>query len=80
MKQGQQHTLRQRAAADRYIRGIRNRAKREYAVAYRLHMTGPDVFPEPGRGTLGVMGAQAVRMSLAEIFRNEQDSSTQGGR
>lgn len=54
-------------AADRYVHRIRNQRKRAYAAAYWRFLRGVD--PEPERGELSVMAAQAVRMELREIMR-----------
>lgn len=56
-----------RKKVEHYIKHIRNDAKREYAKAYAAYLL--DGKPEPDRGTLGYMGAQAVRMNLAELIK-----------
>lgn len=52
-------------AAYRYIAKIRNPAKKEYAHAYLGYCQGQRT--EPERGSLSFMGAQAVRIALAEL-------------
>ena len=63
-------SLETRTAADRYIRALRNSAKREYAIAYRSYLTDDRAaFVEPKlTGKLSYMAAQAVRMHLDSIF------------
>lgn len=51
--------------AEAYIRGIRNAAKRAYAEAYARHMRHEG--PEPERGALSYMAAQAVRIQLTSL-------------
>lgn len=53
--------------ADKYIRSIRNAAKRAYAEQYLKWYTNPPTEAEPDRGALSYMGAQAVRINIAEI-------------
>lgn len=58
------------APALRYVRRIRNAAKREYADAYLRALAFHE--PEPARPEgLSVMGAQAVRMNLRELTRDD---------
>ena len=56
-----------------YIRMIRNRAKRDYALRYWSYLErdakGIQV-TEPSRGDLGYMAAQAVRFSLHDLRRH----------
>jgi hypothetical protein len=49
-----------------YIRALRNEAKRRYARAYVAWLY--DGGKEPDRGTLSVMGAQAVRLRVREYL------------
>jgi hypothetical protein len=52
--------------AARYIRAIRNRVKRAYAVAYLAYRLGEGPEPADPRD-LSYMAAQAVRMNLADF-------------
>ena len=58
--------------ARKYAARIRNAAKRGYADAYIAHLLGDA--PEPHRGALSFMGAQAVRHRLAEIRESARDA------
>ena len=64
----------------RYVRSIRNVSKRGYAEHYRAYLIAvsclkggadrPDLIePDWQNANLSYMGAQAVRMRLAEYFR-----------
>lgn len=55
-------------AARDYAESIRNGAKRSYALAY-LHQTIRNGLPEPERGELSFMAAQAVRMQIRQIVQ-----------
>jgi hypothetical protein len=66
---GIERTPEQLSKAQKYVRKIRNVNKQEYARAYLAHLTQDT--PEPGRGKLGTMGAQAVRHQLKTIFEEE---------
>jgi hypothetical protein len=66
---GIERTPEQLSKAQKYVRKIRNANKQEYARAYLAHLTQDT--PEPGRGKLGTMGAQAVRHQLKTIFEEE---------
>jgi len=57
-----------RARWQEYVHGIRNDAKREYAIAYGRYRFGSAPHPEPPEG-LGCMGAQAVRLEAESIYR-----------
>ncbi len=59
------------AAGMRYVRSCRNREKRAYALAYLAHLIAPDRWPVPSTAcyALSYMGAQAVRLSLAEAVK-----------
>jgi hypothetical protein len=64
-------TLTQHSAADAYMRRFRNADKRAYARQYWNYLTDFGVAlipPEPDRGRLSVMAAQAVRTQLRSIF------------
>jgi len=50
--------------AQQYIKGIKNKDKKMYAEKYLAYLMGKA--KEPDKGELGQMGAQAVRMNLAE--------------
>lgn len=63
------------AAANRYANLIRNKAKRTYAFAYIGWLRNGAEGLEPERGTLSVMGAQAVRMQIAAMKLWEGASS-----
>lgn len=62
----------------RYIDSIRNKAKREYAEAYYLHVIrngqDPGAFEAKlaaiSPADLSYMGAQSVRLKVAEIIRS----------
>jgi hypothetical protein len=56
--------------ADNYIKSLKSASKRAYAAAYWQWMKDGETGPEPSRGDLTVMGAQAVRMNLAEFKKN----------
>jgi hypothetical protein len=56
---------------DAYVNRLRNPAKRAYAekyVTFLLSQRYGAPVPEPERGALSVMGAQAVRLRLAELM------------
>lgn len=56
-------------AVESYIGRIRNAAKRDYARRYVSYISQAALEgPEPERGELSYMGAQAVRMSLYQIL------------
>ena len=60
---------RRNPALTRYARSCRNRVKRQYAEDYADYLDG-FTEQEPSRPeTLSYMGAQAVRLSLADIAR-----------
>jgi hypothetical protein len=61
-------TLRETLAA--YCRSIRNKAKREYALAYVADQLASDGGGHAIDYRCGVMAAQAVRLRVAEIFRH----------
>jgi hypothetical protein len=50
-----------------YVRRIKNPDKRAYADQYLQYLLG-QVKPEPERGALSVMAAQAVRLQLTAYF------------
>jgi hypothetical protein len=55
------------ARMGKYIRAIRNKEKKTYA--YRCATAMMENAQEPDRHSLSVMGAQAVRISLAQCLR-----------
>jgi hypothetical protein len=57
---------------DRYIRAIRNPWKKLYAAMLRDFLMGKSN-TRPGRGRLGYMAAQAVRIELAAFGLEEYD-------
>jgi len=57
-------------AALHYTRCIRNKAKKLYARAYLDHLVSDK--PEPDKGELGEMGAQAVRIELRRLTGKEE--------
>jgi hypothetical protein len=68
INRGQREPEFERAARARihaWIRAIRSAKKREYAYGWLAYCVGDKPKPEPGG--LSVMGAQAVRMALAEL-------------
>ena len=56
------------AIARRYVRGIRNKAKRDYAERYLAWLLNGEEGPEPDSTGLSYMGAQAVRLTLAQAL------------
>ena len=55
---------------DKYIRSIRNIAKRAYAKNFAEWLSaGEPEGKEPETGNLSYMGAQSVRMQLRELNR-----------
>ncbi len=52
-----------------YIRRLRNSRKKDYAVAYWAWVSGGKQGPEPGKGELSFMGAQAVRIEIHETLK-----------
>lgn len=57
----------QLSKALRYVRSIRNTAKQGYAYKCLYALQAGDALPDE-RGTLSVMGAQAVRINLNKIL------------
>lgn len=57
----------QAAALTAYVNGIRNAAKKRYAVAYVRFMEQGGA--PPTRGALTFMGAQAVELRIAAIYK-----------
>lgn len=55
-------------AARRYLGAIRNKPKQAYAIAYLKWMRGDGLEPERPAG-LSVMGAQAVRLALRDLWK-----------
>ena len=55
-----------------YISRIRNLEKRRYAQDYANFITGGGTEPDTSQYQLSEMGAQAVRMQLAEISKKGQ--------
>jgi hypothetical protein len=53
-----------------YIRSIRNPLKRQYAEAFARYLASGEEGPEPDRGALSYMGAQAVRLRLYDLNGN----------
>lgn len=73
-------------AANAYIKRLRNRSKRSYAIAYatRLMEHGTDARVAYENYGLGLMARQAVERDLLDLYRktvcpalNAQDGSTQ---
>lgn len=58
----------QHGAALAYVRRIHNTHKQAYARAWLAYVSGGRRGPEPDRGILGPMAAQAVRMQLDGIM------------
>jgi hypothetical protein len=58
-------TPEQESAAVKYVGRIRNPKKRAYALSYLRFLNG--LGPEPDRGQLSYMAAQAVRIELAQL-------------
>ena len=54
-------------AQQKYIKRIRNAAKREYATKYLTWLNSGRLGPEPNRGELGGMAAQAVMLDLLDL-------------
>lgn len=55
-----------------YIRCIRSKDKRNYAMSYLAFLRGKT--PEPSHGKLSYMAAQAVRLRIAAFFEEEYDT------
>jgi hypothetical protein len=53
--------------AHKYIRRIRNKEKRAYAQIYLRFLCGQQ--PEPDRGKVSYMAAQAIRIELHSIAK-----------
>ena len=53
-------------SAERYIKGIRNEAKRAYAVAYLKWIRSGEQGDSPEYVGLSYMAAQAVRLNLRD--------------
>lgn len=58
-------------AAHHYLNLIRNKPKRCYGFLYLAWLREGATGPDPERGTLSVLGAQAVRMQLHGILGND---------
>ena len=54
--------------AQRYIQGIRNPFKREYALKYLEFLKFEGPLEEPEHTKIGSIAAQAVRMHLSEML------------
>ena len=52
----------------KYVKAIKNPAKKEYAQAYAKWKQGGEQGKEPEHGSLSYMGAQAVRLHLGNIL------------
>lgn len=63
-------------AAHEYIRSIRNPTKKLYARRYDAWLCAGAVGPEPERGTLSYMAAQAVRITLHQIHPRKEAAMT----
>ena len=64
--------------AYRYLNLMRNAAKRRYGFLYLAWLRNGAVGLEPERGTLSVMGAQAVRMGLHDILGHDPFHAVRG--
>ncbi len=53
-----------------YIRSLRNKAKKQYANDYAIHLINPNPFGSPDAPGLSCMGAQAVRHRILAIVNN----------
>jgi hypothetical protein len=58
----------------RYIDRIRNKSKRDYAERYYQQVIRNGL-PDPDRGGVSYMGAQAVRLHIAAIMKGETDGA-----
>lgn len=58
------------AAARAYVKAIRNVEKRRYAEAYLAYLQGSAPEPDTASYRLTYMGAQAVRLGLAQLDRS----------
>jgi hypothetical protein len=56
---------------DRYVRAIRNADKQHYASLYWSWLASGRVGPEPNRGPLSFIAAQAVRSRFAEFTKGQ---------
>ena len=59
-----------RNEATEYVRRIRNKAKREYAISFHAYLIAGKVGPEPPRPPeLSGMAAQAVKLNLYALCK-----------
>lgn len=63
-------TQHQISACCKYIRAIRNDAKRAYATAYFNWIRGTELEPDSSTFKLSAMGAQAVRLQIDEMMKD----------
>jgi len=57
-----------------YIKKIKNKDKKDYAQKYLKWKMSGEKGDSPDRGKLSVMGAQAVRMQLEDLFESVNES------
>jgi hypothetical protein len=60
--------LNESGEVEKYIRRIKNKGKKEYAQRYYKWKKGKEKGESPDRGSLGTMGAQAVRMQIDDMM------------
>jgi len=54
---------------DQYIRSLRNRVKRDYAIAYYdFRVNNRDIMPADERYPIGYMAKQAVRLQIDKLL------------
>lgn len=58
--------------AERYIRSLRNKHKRDYALAYAEFLREGATGEPPLRGPLSYMAAQGVRLTLTELVESSR--------
>lgn len=64
-----------RAEIDKFIRGIRNPGKKDYAQRYSAWLHGGQKGLEPERGKLSGMAAQSVRLNLHALHTTQDEES-----
>lgn len=58
------HERFENSTVNKYIRTIRNEAKKAYAAAFWAWLQNEQIGPEPFRADLSYMAAQAVRINM----------------
>ena len=60
------------SASASYIKSLRSAAKRDYAEAFDVYYRNGSIGPEPERGALSAMAAQAVRLNIYDFYKEAQ--------